>query len=128
MDPRVKPAGDAVSRASLRGAAVGGGRAGDDRGQACRRRLDHLRREAAEPQHQRAAPRRRQIEPAHGAHDDAALFGGGLDVEIGHAGAHMRDEVHALIRQIDADIAAGVPRQRLRERVALLPVHECAAK
>src|SRR5258707_11485739 len=36
----------------------------------------------------------------------------------------MRDEVHAVIRHIGADMTAGVPRQRPGERVALLPVHE----
>src|SRR5262249_59958238 len=55
----------------------------DDLGQTCRRRLDHLTREAAESQHQSGAARCGEIKPAHGANNDTASLGGGLNIDIG---------------------------------------------
>jgi hypothetical protein len=59
-------------------------------------------REAAEAEHQRRPSRRREIEPAHRPHDDAAAQRRRLDRAIVEPASQIGDEMHALIGHGDA--------------------------
>jgi hypothetical protein len=87
------------------------------------RRNDHLARVSAKAEDQRGSRRRRNVQTAHRANDDAVVARGAFDRDIRKTCPQVCDEMHSLIWRIDRHLVAQPEAESSDQNVALIPIH-----